>query len=55
MIESSSLQEENKIVKIKNVKNISRLKKENKVIKHRILEILEIFLSMKKNKIIINQ
>ena len=52
MIESSSLQEENKI---EDVKNISRLKKENKVIKHRILEILEIFLSMKKNKIIINQ
>ena len=34
MIESSSLEEENKI---EDVKNISRLKKENKVIKHRIL------------------
>ena len=34
MVESSSLEEENKI---EDVKNISRLKKENKVIKHRIL------------------
>ena len=34
MIESSSLEEERKI---EDVKNISRLKKENKVIKHRIL------------------
>ena len=34
MIESSSLEEENKI---EDVKNISRLKKENKGIKHRIL------------------
>ena len=54
-MESSSLEEENKIkdaknkeiddIAIKNIRNLFRLKK----------EILEIFLSMKKKKIIINQ
>ena len=51
MIESLGLEEENII---KDIRNLFILEKETKAIKEEYLEVLRIFLSMKK-KIIINQ
>ena len=51
-MESLSLEEENII---KGIRNLFRLEKKAKAINDRTLEILRVFLSMKKTKIIINR